>query len=89
MEMQKWMLVSGHYQKLFKVNDDLIWFEKFECFRFSFIEVHSGIAAFAGKKKTQWLLGIIALCKGPVHNSANYANELFQNVFVKPMPNSN
>ena len=31
-----WMLVSGHYHKLLKVNDDLIWFEKFTCLRFSY-----------------------------------------------------
>ena len=45
------MLVSGHYHKLLKVNDDLIWFEKFMCLRFSYIEVYSGIVAFAVKKK--------------------------------------
>ena len=57
---------------------------------FLYIEVYSVIVAFAvKKKKAQGLLGIIALCKGSVHNYANYANELFQNVFVKPIPNSN
>ena len=67
---------------------DMVW-KIYMLIKFSYIEVYSGIVAFAGKKKTQWLLGIIVLCKGPVHNYANYANELFQNVFVKPMPNSN
>ena len=60
----------------------MVW--KITCLKFSYIEVYSVIVAFAvKKKKAQGLLGIIALCKGSVHNYANYANELFQNVFCE------
>ena len=78
-----WMLVSGHYHKLLKVNDDLIWFEKFTCLRFSYtLRYILLLLLLQSRKKAHWLLGIIALCKGSVHNYANYANELFQNVFL-------